>query len=319
MPLLTLVTALEFGSTSFSIFQSEWPAVFQEGIFRLRLTRVCVAFFSGSFLAVAGVLSQTIFQNPLATPTVLGTASGASFGAVLTFLLTGSMGVSIGFGATSGALISTSLLFWFIKIQKHNLEVGRLLLFGIALNTLFSAMSMLMISILLSKEINVPDIMYWLYGEVAGKGSTEIIFGFLSFFICLIPLLLFSRPIDKLQLGMNLAASQNRKVHIVLYFCLFMIAALVGSNMFLTGFIPFVGLIIPIISRFLRGNRINNMLLPSVLLGGSFTVAADLISRTILKEIPIQIGAMTAVVGAPVFIYFLVQDRFQMTGIKQGD
>ena len=80
-----------------------------------------------------------------------------------------------------------------------------------------------------------------------------------------------------------------------------------------------MGLIIPIISRILCGNRIKNMLWPSILLGGCFTVAADLISRTILKEIPVQIGAMTAIVGAPVFIYFLAQDRFQFGRLKQND
>ena len=96
--------------------------------------------------------------------------------------------------------------------------------------------------------------------------------------------------------------------------CLAVIALLVGINMYLTGFIPFVGLIVPILAQFSYGSLVKHKIFPCVFLGGAFTVSADIISRTILKDTPIPIGAMTAVLGAPFFIYFLLHPRFQWNG-----
>lgn len=274
-------------------------------ILDIRLPRVMYAMLVGGGLSIAGAVFQAILLNPLAEPYILGISSGGTFGAVLSMLLGFSMWGTQLF-AFGGALI-VMLLVFLVGKKYGELEPNVLLLSGVMIGAFFSAAILFMMTIL---NDSLRTAVFWLIGNLslARKESLPLIFTVvisISFFLTInsykLNLLSLGNESAK-QLGLN-----TSRLKIIIYL---LTSLMIGAIVSVSGIIGFVGLIIPHICRMLFGVD-NRIVLPaSFFIGSSYLILADSLSRIIIAPSEMPVGAITALLGAPIFIY-LLRKRFQ--------
>lgn len=281
-----------------------------EGIvWNYRLTRALVAAACGAGLATCGVILQSLLRNPLADPYLLGISAGASTGAVLVALLgLGAGAISLSVGAFAGAVAAFVLVILLARVSGSSSGTGQIILAGIAGSQLFNALTAFLITKSASAE-QARGILFWLLGNLSGVRWPSV---WLSVPVALLGLavcLWHRRALDAFTFGVDSAASLGIPVRRV-QFILVGSAALVTAVMVsIVGSIGFVGLVIPHAVRLLLGTR-HARLLPASALGGAlFLIAADVLSRTLIKGQVIPVGVITALVGAPVFALILVGRR----------
>nr|WP_086937845.1 vitamin B12 ABC transporter permease BtuC [Thaumasiovibrio occultus] len=270
----------------------------------LRMPRLITVIAVGAMLAVAGAMLQVILRNPLAEPGVLGVSGGASVAVVLTMLLFATpvhpyllMAVSI-----AGALAFTFVLVWLAIWRK--LSMGRMLLVGVAMG--FLAGAIVTWAFYFSDDMNLRQLLYWMMGSASGKTWPQ-----LSVLLVLVPLLLWScrqgRPLDIMMLGELTAAQLGLDVRRLRLVYIGAIAVLVGGSVALTGVISFIGLVVPHILRLAFGGENRYLLLASALCGALLLTIADLISRIAITAGELPVGAVTATLGAPIFVWLLLK------------
>lgn len=274
----------------------------------MRLTRLLLAFLVGASLSLAGAILQGYFQNPMAGPYVVGVSSGASFGAVLSIYLGLNLrvfGFSIQniFAFVSGFAIVS--LVYLLSQKKGIFKVETLLLTGIAAGALTSAMTSFIIFL---KSDSFEQAVFWLLGSFHiadwGQIMTVLPYLLLSFFVAQ----WLAKDMNLLVLGDEAARSLGCSVNRVRKTFLVISTLLAASSVSVSGIIGFVGLIVPHWIRILIGPDHKFLFFYSSLMGGVFLLYSDLLARTLLPaELPI--GIITAVVGAPFFIYLLNQRR----------
>jgi iron complex transport system permease protein len=274
-------------------------------IFEVRLPRITMAALCGAALAMAGATYQGLFRNPLADPYLIGVSQGAAFGAVLAISLSASWNAFsvwiVPIFAFSGALLVTFLVY---RISKTGnvLPTATLILAGIALGAFFSAGSSYIISVSHSK---IGSMVLWLMGSFNNAMWAEVRVIFPIVLAGLLILVLFGRSLNSMQLGddqaKQLGLSVERDKKILLAVSTIMVAAAVSF----VGTIGFVGIIIPHAVRLLWGPDYRFLLPLSVLLGAIFMVATDIVARVLFAPAEIPIGVITAVCGAPFFLYLL--------------
>jgi iron complex transport system permease protein len=272
-------------------------------LFSIRLPRIIFAGIVGASLSAAGVVFQGLLRNPLADPYILGISGGAAVGAIIAIIVGASV---IPFGipglAVSGALMTIVLVYGIAKTKKE-LHSTTLLLAGVIVNAFFSAVIMFLISISGSKELRSS--IFWLMGDLSLAEWNEIILTGLFLLAGFVVMYRYSRHLNlivsgeetALQLGVNV--EKTKKI-------LLLAASLVtGVAVSVSGTIGFVGLIIPHMMRMLLGSDHRLLLPSSALFGGSFLVVADTLARTITAPAELPVGVITAMCGAPYFIYLL--------------
>jgi len=277
-------------------------------IFAIRLPRVIFAGLVGAALASAGVVFQALLRNPLADPYILGISGGSAVGAII--------GIIIGLGAIPFAIpglafcgaVLTVVLVFLIGRSRRELHSTTLLLAGVIVNAFFSAIIMFLIS--LSRNTDLHNITFWLMGNLSIVSWIKITFVSILLIIGFIVIYAYARPLNlivageetALQLGVNV---ERTKI------VLFMAASLVtGLAVAFSGIIGFVGLIIPHIMRMLLGPD-HRLLLPAAFLFGAvFLAVADTIARTLVPHSELPVGVITAMCGAPYFIYLLRRRSF---------
>ena len=277
-------------------------------LLRLRLPRALAAFGTGAALALAGALMQVLLRNPLADPYVLGTSGGAAVGALGAMLL-GSAGLVVDAAAFCGALLSTLLVFalaraggaWYDGRGYDASSASRLLLTGIVVASGWSAAVSLLLAT--SPEASLRGLLFWLMGDfsfveqpgpilaVAGAGTVAG--------------LVLARTLNVLGTGdwqAALLGVEVRRVRGAIY----ALAALLTSLAVTTaGVVGFVGLIVPHFVR-LAGGSDHRIVIPgSALAGGTLLVLADTLARTLLAPRQLPVGAITAAVGVPAFLFLL--------------
>lgn len=277
---------------------------------QLRLTRTLVAFFAGAGLAVAGLVFQAMLRNPLATPFTLGVSSGAAFGTAIYL----NLGLSFSFLGFSGSLLAAILgcvlsmfLVLLITRAKGGLQTSVMLLAGVIINFFFSSLVLFMQY--LSDPNDSLKIIYWLMGSLNAIDSVHLAdlgFIILASSLCLSRLVL---ELDLLCLGDEIAASRgvdSQKVKLYLFLLVSLMVAMVTS---LAGPIGFVGMMVPHFCRLCYGLK-HSILLPACFLcGGTFLAFCDLIARTIIAPAELPIGILTAMLGAPFFLYLLFKSQ----------
>ena len=279
-------------------------------VWLIRTPRVFVAALAGGALGVAGTQMQGLFRNPLAEPSVIGISQGAAVGAVVTFV-TGLATASVFWlplFAFAGALASLATVYT-IATRAGRTPVATLLLAGIALGALSTAISSLLISLSVVNWQVANEIVFWMMGGLDNRTWTHV-------WICLPPLALgalgarwYTRDLDLLLLGEETAASLGVDVERVRRTILLTAAMLTGAAVAVSGVIGFVGLIVPHMLRLLLGPS-HRILLPAAMLGGAlFLVLCDLLARTIHPPTEIRLGIITAAFGAPFFLYLLRRQR----------
>ncbi|NLK22410.1 MAG: iron chelate uptake ABC transporter family permease subunit [Epulopiscium sp.] len=278
-------------------------------ILNIRLPRIILAGLVGMGLSVVGAAFQGIFKNPMADPYVIGISSGAGLGATIAIVL-GLNSTVLGFGFISlgaffGAFLTVIMVYKIAKTGAR-LPTITLLLSGIAISQLWSSiMSILMIF----NRNQIEKIIFWVMGSVSTASWRQVVF--LTPFVVLGNILLwvFSRDLNVLLMGDETAKTLGIEIEKVKKILIIICSILIGAVVSVSGLIGFVGLVIPHIMRMLIGAD-NRVLIPFSALGGSiFLIICDTLSRTLIAPSEIPVGAVTALFGAPYFIYLLYKHK----------
>jgi len=311
---LLAVTAISFCTGPYG-FDFDW-----ELISGIRAPRLVTAAFAGAATATAGALSQSLFRNSLATPSIIGTEAGAAFAlALMTLLLTDS-GQSLSYPAiytTAGAAVATALSLSLLQgngLRKGHLRndsrgdtsdsISRLLLGGFALNALLAAGTAFCVSILMEKGHGL-NLYHWLLGSFTGRTWTHAISLCAGYLLCVILTLRISPSLDALSLGDDSAKSIGINVGRVYLYVLLLIACLTGTALACGGALPFIGLIAPHFARLRSRPHLMSVLPLSAIVGAGITILADLAARTLRAPIDMDVGILTTLIGAPYFLWLL--------------
>lgn len=292
--------------------QSEDLEVLQRILIDIRLPRVVAACLIGGALAAAGVLTQGLFRNPLASPSVIGISSGGVLGAILAFYL-GVNFVSLWMlplFALVGCVLTTTILLRFAR-DPRGFPIEDLLLIGFALNGILSALTSFLLSISLNDFDKAPAMMNWMLGTLNGKTWEH----------CLVaagPLLggiLFAQRLayrfNVLSLGNDVAQTLGLDLKRLRTEAVLLVSILVGTSVSLSGMMPFIGLIVPHFTRILVGPDHRQLLGLSVINGATLLMLADLLARILMPPQEIQVGVLISLIGSPFFLWMLYQRRRQ--------
>ena len=281
-----------------------------EGIvWNYRLTRALAAAACGAGLATCGVVLQSLLRNPLADPYLLGISAGASTGAVLVAVLgLGAGAVSLSAGAFAGAIAAFALVILLARISGPTGASAQIILAGIAGSQLFNAITAFLITKSASSE-QARGIMFWLLGNLSGVRWSSVVLAVPVALLGLVMCIWHRRALDAFTFGADSAASLGipvRRVQLLLISCAALVTAVMVS---IVGSIGFVGLVIPHAVRLLSGTGHGRLVPVSALGGALFLIAADILSRTLIKGQVIPVGVVTALIGAPVFALILISRR----------
>ena len=286
-----------------------WPSGVEIIILEIRLPRVILAGLVGAALGTAGATYQGLFRNPLADPYLIGVAQGASLGAVIGFLLPTTWHV-LGVGivplfAFAGALVSTAIVYGLARVGK-TLPVTTLILAGVALGALLGSIVSYLI---ISSGEKMHGIIFWLMGSfsLSQWADVELVLPYVVIGIGVI--LLYARPLNVMQLDEEQAQQLGINVERLKLVLLIAATLITAAAVSFVGTIGFVGIIIPHAVRLIWGADHRFLLPLSVLSGAIFLILADLIARTAQAPTEIPIGVITAICGAPFFLYLLRRRR----------
>ncbi len=280
-----------------------WTAEMETVVINIRLPRIVMACLVGCSLSAAGAVFQGVFQNPMASPDILGASSGAAFGAALAILL----GLSARLITVSAFVASllTILLVSLVAQRAPGSKVVNLILGGIMIGSLCSAGTSYL-KLVADPSNQLPQITYWLMGSLSGTKLKDLPLATLPMAIGLVPLLLLRWQLNLLTLGESEAKAlgvRTELVRTVLIVCATLVTA---ASVSFSGMIGWVGLVIPHLSRKLVGSDHRGLLPCSMLIGAAFLLLVDDISRNLLA-VEIPIGILTAVIGAPFFLYLITR------------
>ena len=281
-----------------------------EGIvWNYRLTRALVAAACGAGLATCGVVLQSLLRNPLADPYLLGISAGASTGAVLVAVLgLGAGAISLSAGAFAGAITAFALVILLARVSGPASTSAQIILAGIAGSQLFNAITAFLITKSASSE-QARGIMFWLLGNLSGVRWSSVWLAVPVAVLGLAVCMWHRRALDAFTFGTDSAASLGipvRRVQLLLISCAALVTAVMVS---IVGSIGFVGLVIPHAVRLLSGTGHGRLVPLSAMGGALFLIAADILSRTLIKGQVIPVGVVTALIGAPVFALILISRR----------
>ena len=280
-----------------------WTEQQEAVVLNIRMPRIALACLVGCCLATSGTAYQSVFQNPMAAPDILGASSGACFGAALAILL-GLSNAQITLVAFVSSLVTVALVY-VIGQRARGTQVVNILLAGVMVNSLFSAGTSY-IKLVADPNNQLPAITYWLMGSLSGARESDVAFVIWPILIGLVPLLLLRWRINLLTLGEEEAAAMGINTTALRLIVILCATFLTASAVSVSGMIGWVGLVIPHLSRKLVGNDCRYLLPSAVIFGAIFLLLVDNVSRNLLAtEIPI--GILTAVIGAPFFIYLMTR------------
>ena len=293
-------------------FTSTWRAVDETIIFQIRLPRVIGAALIGAALATAGVLFQGLFRNPMADPYIIGTSAGAALGATIAMILPINLAF-LGFGlvplaAFVGALTTVIIVYNLARVGGKT-PIVSMLLAGFVVSALLAAIISFMMAISGRLDLDIRSVYSFLMGQVSVVGWGQI--------AVIAPLVIggiigarfFAYHLNAFSLGEEGAAYLGIEVERDKMFILALGSLLTAAAVSIGGLIGFVGLVMPHAVRLSLGPDHRLLLPASALAGATFVVIADLLARVILAPTPIPVGIVTAVVGAPFFLYLLRRSR----------
>lgn len=278
-------------------------------LYNIRLPRIILACMIGLCLSGAGAAYQGVFQNPMAAPDLLGATSGAAFGAALAILM-GWSSPMISLSAFAFSMVAVACVYVLGK-KAPGSRVLSLILAGMMIGSLFTAGTSF-IKLVADPTNQLPAITYWLMGSLAGASQHTVLWIALPMSLGIIPLLLLRWQLNLLTLGdevaLTMGVNPDRLRLIVILSATLMTAAAVSVS----GMIGWVGLVIPHLARKLIGNNYQYLMPASMLLGASFMLVIDTVSRNLLA-VEIPIGILTAFIGAPFFAYLI----FMKEGVSE--
>lgn len=319
----TLIAALAIGRYRVDIFEiikillskvfpiaQTWSLQAESAILSIRLPRIIGSTLVGSGLAVAGLVMQQVFHNPMVSPDVLGTSSAAGFGAALAMVLALPSAfispLAFAFGLLSVALV------YLVASRVPNNHILGLVLGGIMISSLFSSL-LSFVKLMADPENTLPSITYFLMGSLSSVGSKDVKMAALPILASSLMLYLLSWRISLLSINDSESRSLGVNTKLLRTAVIVFTVVIVASSVAISGVIGWVGLVIPHITRMLMGCNTKKTIPASMLLGAIFLTISDTISRTIaFSEIPI--GIITGIIGAPFFLYLIVREGRRTNG-----
>lgn len=323
--LLTITTLLSLATGAFRISLSDLFGIIGDGpsrdsseavahnvFWQVRLPRIVLAIIVGASLAVAGVIMQGIFRNPLAEPATVGVSAGAAVGAVIAIIVgLNQLPLGVQLAAFLGGTLSTALVY-VLSRSDGKTEVVTLILTGIAINAFAGAV--IGFAVFVADDDEIRSVTFWSLGTL-GLATWKAVG-------VVIPLALlgmamsakFARVLDTLALGDRPATHLGVRVEPVRLQAIAVVGLLASSAVAATGMIAFVGLLVPHIMRIVLGPRHRHLLWTAALLGASVTLLADLAARSLLSPAELPLGVVTALIGAPFFLLLLRSTRRSQGG-----
>ncbi|MGP1419879.1 MAG: FecCD family ABC transporter permease [Sphaerochaetaceae bacterium] len=282
-------------------FEKTWTDAMQTVVLNIRLPRIVMACLVGCCLAAAGASYQGVFQNPMASPDILGASNGAAFGAALAILL-GASSYAISFWAFAMSLV-TVLAVYFIAARAPGHRVVNLILAGIMIGSLFSAGTSY-VKLVADPTNQLPQITYWLMGSLSGSRSEHLALAAIPMGIGLAPLLALRWRINLLTLGDDEARTLGVNTDLLRLVVIVCSTLVTAASVAVSGMIGWVGLVVPHLCRKIAGSNYRYLMPASCIGGALFLLIVDNLSRN-LMDVEIPIGILTAFVGAPFFVYLI--------------
>ncbi|MDR2477280.1 MAG: iron ABC transporter permease [Treponema sp.] len=280
----------------------DWSPQIHAVIFHVRLPRVCAAVLVGAGLSAAGASYQGLFNNPLVSPDVLGASAGAAFGAALAIIRGASYaGVSLSAFVFGIAAVLAAALVSFRARANPTLA---LVLAGIMFSSLFSSATSFL-KLIADTTNQLPAITYWLMGSLAGIRERDLLFAAVPVAAGLIVLFLFRWQLNLITMGEDEARSLGVNTRLVRCMVTGGATLITAACVSVSGMIGWVGLVVPHFARMLAGFDNRTLLPASMLLGASYLLMVDNAART-LSTTEIPIGILTAFIGAPFFVYLIL-------------
>jgi len=268
----------------------------------IRLPRILLAVLVGAALAVSGTALQALLRNPLADPYVLGISSGAALGAIVALWIGGRIATASPAVAFVGALV-TMLWVYLLGRRRGRLASYTLVLAGVVTASFLSAVILFVLTLLSSRDVR--GIAFWLMGDLSLVTGSQLRILLPVVILAIAGLYLVSKDLNVMLLGEEEAAHLGVNVKHVETAVYLMASLLTGLAVSVSGAIGYLGLLVPHLGRMIVGND-HRALLPTAALGGAIVlVLSDLVARTVVAPAELPVGAVTAVAGAPVFIYLL--------------
>lgn len=294
------------------IFLRDWKGSLEIIVWKLRVPRVITGVLAGATLSLVGILMQCLTKNPLASPYILGISSGASTGAVGAILFLGGNLMAVSGGAFIMGTLTSIIVFYFAG-RGGDFSSTRLVLIGVAISSLFSGITTLMISIAPQGE-KIQGALFWLSGSLGGANwsyiplmTIALIFGVgISYYYYRELNILTTGDENAITLGVDI-----ERLRIIIIIVSTLLTGIVVSN---TGVIGFVGLVIPHITRGIVGGNHKKVIPISLLLGGIFLVVTDIFTRVLFTSQEIPIGVITSIIGAPFFLHMLKGKNYKFGG-----
>jgi len=285
----------------------EGSALSDAVVMELRLPRVLLAALVGAALALAGVLYQALFRNPLADPYILGVSSGAGLGATLAMYALGSSYALRAIGVPAGAFVGaglTMLLVVRLASRRGRIDPTSLLLAGMAVSYILSALTSF---VLVFDRESMTSVVFWMMGGLQNRSWEHV--GTLTAMLAIgsvVPAL-YHRELDLMLLGDERAGQLGVSVERFKMVVLASASLVVAGAVSVSGLIGFVGLMTPHMVRLALGPRHRLLLPASVLAGAIVLVVADLLARIVLAPVEIPVGIVTALAGGPFFLWILLR------------
>lgn len=281
----------------------------------IRLPRMVLGILVGASLAVSGALMQGLFRNPLADPGLVGVSAGAGLGAISAIVLGGMLPVAVqaGFGYYLVPLAAffggwcTTILLYRVATRKGRTSVATMLLAGIALGALSGAASGILIY--KASDGQLRDLTFWGMGSLAGATWSKVLTATPIICAALAVAPFLARGLNGLALGEAAAGHLGIHIQRVKSIAILSVAAATGAAVAVSGGIGFVGIVVPHLLRLAIGPDHRYLLPNAALLGASLLLVADVISRNVIAPAELPIGIVTAVLGAPVFLWILLRAR----------
>ena len=305
------IIKMTLNKTALFNFTATWQPSAETILFQIRLPRIIAAALVGSALASAGVLFQGLLRNPMADPYIIGTSAGAAFGATIAMMLPISLAF-LSFGlvpiaAFVGALAAVLLVYNLARVGGKT-PVVSMLLAGFAVSAMLTAVMFFMVT-LSGKPGLLQNVYSFLMGSVSVSGWSKIIIVAPIIIGGVIAARFLAFRLNAFALGEEGAAYLGIDVERDKLIVLALGSLLTAAAVSISGLVGFVGLVVPHAVRLLFGPDHRLLLPAAALFGGAFVVLADLLARTMLSPTEIPLGILTAIIGAPFFIYLLRRTR----------
>ncbi|HDZ9833532.1 TPA: iron ABC transporter permease [Yersinia enterocolitica] len=301
---INTVTAILFST----IFPSEalnilpqWTMTEQRVVLSIRLPRILIAALTGAGLSVAGASLQGIFRNPLVGPQIMGVSSGAALGGAIAIVLFSSLMLTTTFAFMGGLL--AMILVYFIGRYGGNTQVLMLILAGVVVGAFFTALISLL-TYFADPNSTLPTIVFWLMGSFATINYHKLLLVAFPVLFGILLLLLLRFRINVLSLGDETAAAMGVVVGKTRWWVLIAVTLITAATVAVAGSIGWVGLVVPHIARMIVGPDHRKLLPVATIFGAIYMIIIDTLARSATSaEIPL--GVLTALIGAPVFIWLL--------------